>query len=274
MTCDKIKKIEMFLLILVVVCTVVMVYNNNTMKNRQDDNDHLMIYQNVTYVKSGQSGPSTITYQQELHIQDTRPPKQIAYLLTTDANSSRTKHSQNVLTVAGFDVVLSLCEMVKDVRPAKVWSNKNTFIRIIKNYIDSNSTDWLYVFEDDIETQTSATIEDIKQNISASTLFTYLGICGPKTTPNGNKCGRCAHAMGFSYAGARDILLFNYGSKRKTIQGNIPIDEPFFDVVVEAWCFLKGGFSVVHFEQESPQDKGHNGLFFQNRQKFTSIIND
>jgi hypothetical protein len=242
----------------------------DTVNSFQDGTNKSVTLQNVSYVSLKKSSEMDVT--QKSKIQDSRAGKKNAYLLTANVDSDRRRHSINTLTVAGFNVVLSLCEMLRDVEPVRVWSNKNTFMRVIKDYIESNSTDWLYIFEDDINMQPNTSIEDIEYNRPASILFTYLGICGPQTTPNGGKCGRCAHAMGFSYAGARDVLLFNHESKTRLISGNLPMNEPFFDVVVEGWCFLNGGFNVVHFEHTSPQNEGHKGLFFQNRDKFSSTI--
>jgi len=266
-------KTNVLILLIVVVCSVMVVTKmTNTMKNAAKSTS----FEHDGYVKFHPSIAVNMTRasQHNINIQDTHPAKKIAYLLTANVNSERTMHSMKTLEIAGFSVVLSLCEVVRAVESGMVWSNKETFIRIIKHYIQSNSTDWLYLFEDDIDVLTNTTIQDIEQNISESTLFTYLGICAPQTTPSGGICGRCAHAMGFSYAGARDVLLFKMVSKRKLCTGNIPLDEPFFDVVVEGRCLLKGGFSVVHLELESPQDHRHNGLFFQDRGKFKSIIDN
>jgi len=270
MTFSKIKT-NVLILLIVVVCSVMVVTKmTNAMKNMNMSTS----IENDKYVKFNPPSAVNTTRpsQHNKSIQDTHPGKKNAYLLTANANSERTRHSMNTLTIAGFSVVLSMCEVVPDIKSGMVWSNKNTFIRIIKHYIQSNSTAWLYLFEDDIDVLTNTSIQDIEQNLSESTLFTYLGICAPKTTPSGGKCGRCAHAMRFSYAGSRDVLLFNTVSKHQLSTGNIPLDEPFFDVVVEGWCLVNGGFSVVHLELESPQDHRHNGLFFQNRDKFKSLI--
>ena len=272
MTFSKIQT-NVLILLTLVFCSVMVV---TKMTNAMENVDKSTSFENDGYVKFHPSSAvnTTRVSQHKINIQDTHPAKRIAYLLTANVSSERTRHSMKTLEIAGFSVVLSLCEVVRAVESGMVWSNKDTFIRIIKHYIQNNSTEWLYLFEDDIDVLTNTSIHDIEQNISESTLFTYLGICAPQTTPSGGRCGRCAHAMGFSYAGAREVLLFNTMNKHKLCTGNIPLDEPYFDVVVEGWCLLKGGFSVAHLELESPQDHRHNGLFFQDRGKFKSIIDN
>jgi len=196
-----------------------------------------------------------------------------AYVLSMDKDSLRSKHTEKTLNTVGFKVEYITPQTRGNAISDKLWSNKMAFLNLLEKYLESNSTSWLYIFEDDITAHSGTSLQDIRDIEARSTKFVYLGICGTSvqfflqswTLQNQGKCGTCAHAMGFSRKGAQEFMAF---SQEKT-----DMNATNFDVVVAAWCLSLGGFPVLRFDLRSPQIEGHRGVFFQDRLKFaTSIV--
>ena len=200
--------------------------------------------------------------------------KYTAHVLSMDKNSPRAKHTEINLNRLGFQVEFTAPHPTGITKSDKVWSNKRAFLNIIDAYLESNRTSWLYMFEDDITAHSGTTLGDIRDLETRATEFVYLGICGTSeqfwvqwwTMKNQGKCGRCAHAMGFSRKGAQDFMAFNQNKQ------NMYIHAMYFDMVVEAWCLSLGGFPVLHFDWTSPHISGHHGAFFQDRLQFRTSI--
>jgi hypothetical protein len=206
----------------------------------------------------------------------------IAHVLTTNALSQRAKFSANTLKRVGFSrVVFVKPETIGKDEISKVWSNKNTFVKTLKMFIDDdNGGKWLYVFEDDISVVKNITMNRIFELEESSSLFFYLGIClyGNMLHRSNLKtaCGRCAHAMAFTREGVHKFLQFNQrsdnGAKLQTKR--VPAKEPYFDVVVEGWCKANGEFNVLDPKAIHPENGQRCGGFYQARSLFRSEISN
>jgi len=198
----------------------------------------------------------------------------IAYVVSMDSTSARARHTERTLTSVGFRVTFVAPNVHGHTMQDKVWSNKMAFLGVLETFVRKNDTAWLFLFEDDITVHSEITFQSIQEMQSQSPHFVYLGICGTFaqfvvqwwTFQNLAKCGRCAHAMGFSMQGAQEFLAFNHNKH------NMYAHVSYFDVVVEAWCLSLGGFPVLHYDLTSPYDRGHHGAFFQDRHRFATTI--
>jgi hypothetical protein len=197
-----------------------------------------------------------------------------AYILTTNKSSDRTLFSKSVLGNIGFNVILVQHIPHND----KVISNKITMQHIYKLIIDSGD-DYAYVFEDDINTLETITLNEIIEYESISSMFFYLGACVYgnniiNTIDNTNKHNyfinnhrvytmsgyvRGLHAIGFSKKGVEEFLEFS-----KTT------DQRYMDVILEQFT-LKYPANIVRYDLES-YIPGHRGIIFQDRAKFPTTI--
>lgn len=208
------------------------------------------------------------------HSKQVQSTHAIAYVLSMNSTSARARHTERTLTSVGFRVMFVKPNVTGHTIQDKVWSNKRAFLGVLENFVRANDTAWLYLFEDDITVHSEITFQNIQEVQSQSSHFMYLGICGTFeqfvvqwwTFKNQAKCGRCAHAMGFSIKGAREFLAFNHNKH------NMYAYASYFDIVVEAWCLSLSGFPVVRFDLTSPYDRGHHGAFFQDRHMFATTI--
>lgn len=199
-------------------------------------------------------------------------PPVTAHVLSMDAGAPRARHTANALAAVGFQVVFVAPSAGGLTIADKVLSNKRAFLDALERHLQGSPAAWLYLFEDDITAHRGIYLPDVQATESRATHFMYLGICGPRVRAewpllkSGGRCGRCAHAMGFSRAGAAAFLAFNRNNTDAYTHGM------YLDVMVEAWCLSLGGFPVVHFDRAAPHEPGHRGVFYQDRRKFPTGI--
>jgi len=205
----------------------------------------------------------------------------IAYLLTVDVNSPRTRRSQAILERVGFQVQLHIADIMDD----KVLSNKFAQVAVYRKIISDDIRPWGYIFEDDIvlvgtshnhienETIDFSVERDLvgPSGSEASNLyFAYLGICREnKDACVEHCCGRCAHAYGISKVGAK--LLMEFGDKFQKQYVTHDANR-YQDWMTDLWCTSLGGFPVLFGNKQSYQDSSHFGAFIQDRKTFKSII--
>jgi GR25 family glycosyltransferase involved in LPS biosynthesis len=191
-----------------------------------------------------------------------------AYLLTCNEFSERTQFSKNILEKVGFTVIIFNAIQNND----KILSNRISMNEIYKIIFEGND-DWAYVFEDDINLLENINLDEIVKYEDISLYFFYLGLCAPdngnivnqhetKISENtvkivSNVCG--LHAIGISKEGAKKI--FEYASS-----SNIPV----MDIVLSKFTESYPA-NVVRYDLES-YIKGHRGIFFQDRTRFPSLI--
>ena len=200
-------------------------------------------------------------------------PKRVAHIISLDESRQRAQQTQKVLRYMGFETTIVTPKHFGHTRKDKTLSNKFAIIDAVEQIAKGNQP-WGYVFEDDIYQHEASTLQlrDIIQAEESSKHFMYLGVCTAGEAKS-FMCGRCAHAMGFSKDGAEEVLDFVQNSRPTLVTGNSPVDEEYFDVIVEGWCALKGGFRVVGpLFPSSTGHVEHYGALLQDRGKFPSEI--
>ncbi len=100
--------------------------------------------------------------------------KRTAYLLTCDETSERAISCKNVLERVGFSPIIIVTAIPHE---NKVLSNKLSMQHMCQMIIDSEDENWQYIFEDDIDTVASITIDDIVKYEDYSNKLIYLGCC-------------------------------------------------------------------------------------------------
>ena len=200
-------------------------------------------------------------------------PKRVAHIISLDESRPRAQQTLKVLRDMGFETTIIKPKYVGHTRKEQTLSNKLAMIDAVEQ-IAQGKQPWGYVFEDDIYQHEASTmrLRDIIQAEESSKKFMYLGVC---TTGEALSfmCGRCAHAMGFSRDGAEDVLNFAQNCSPILATGKSPVDEEYFDVIVEGWCAVNGGFRVVG--PLVPSSRGHvehYGALIQDRGTFPSEI--
>jgi hypothetical protein len=195
--------------------------------------------------------------------------KRNGYILTIDPESERALFSKNILEKIGFNVIFVNCIINKD----KILSNKLTMQYIYKLIIDSEE-DYSYVFEDDINVLEDITLDEIIEYEKISEMFFYLGVCEYKQNATKTdvkirnryvyiKNGYCRglHAIGLSKKGAKEFLQFSKESNEK-----------YMDVILEKFSKIYPA-NVCRYDLES-YISGHKGIFYQDRRRFSSTINN
>jgi hypothetical protein len=195
--------------------------------------------------------------------------KRTAYLLTCDKESKRTKFSEDILKKIGFNVELFQCIKNED----KVLSNKISMLEIYKK-IAAGSEEWGYVFEDDINVLDKIDVDELIQYENISKTFFYLGTCGYENkdnfynseSVNGHPVAkvrgpvRGLHAIALSKDGAKELLEFSKDNS-----------EIYMDTILESFS-QKHNPNIVRYDLVSPDDGGHRGIFFQDRNQFPTTI--
>jgi len=205
----------------------------------------------------------------------------IAYLITVDVNSPRTRRSHAILERVGFQVQLHIADIMDD----KVLSNKFAQVAVYRKILSDDIRPWGYIFEDDIvlvgtshnhiENETiDFSVERYLVGPSGSEAsnlyFAYLGICREKKDACVEHCcGRCAHAYGISKVGAK--LLMEFGDQFQKQNVNHSANR-YQDWMMDLWCTSLGGFPVLFGNKQSSQESSHFGAFIQDRKTFKSII--
>lgn len=200
--------------------------------------------------------------------------KRTAYLLTLDPESNRALFAKNVLEKIGFGVIF-----IKGVRTDnRVLSHKHS-MQHIYNIIAESESEYSYVFEDDINTLEEITLDEIVEYEKISEFFFYLGICewGQPATKTGIKIQnhdvyskqcwvRGCHAMGFSKKGAEAALKYS-----KEFSDDLdPEYGGAIDVILEKFTYRHPA-NVCRYDLES-YIPDHRGVFFQDRNRFPSIL--
>lgn len=192
-----------------------------------------------------------------------------AYLLTCDINSERSIFSKKILEDIGFNVIFY--NSIPNTNC--LLSHKLSMTEIYKIIINDMSSEWSYIFEDDINVLENIKLDEIIQYENISTNFFYLGLCkyGNDTITetehiiNGHRvhqisnCVRGLHAIAFSRTGMLDFFNFmNF------------FNIEYIDIILELYT-IKNPANVVRVDLES-YINGHLGIIFQDREKFKSII--
>jgi len=191
------------------------------------------------------------------------------YVLTCNQNSPRTQFSKNVLEKVGFNVILFDCIPHEN----KVLSNKISMMAIYQIIADGNG-EWGYVFEDDINILQDINLNEIIEYEKISSKFFYLGACIPYQANRELNCNkidnhevsiisgnvRGLHAIGISKEGAKELLSF---CKDFT-------NWEYMDMILEKFS-EKNPANIIRYDLES-YIHGHRGIFFQDRDRFPSII--
>jgi len=192
-----------------------------------------------------------------------------AYLLTCNPNSDRCIFSKRILENIGFDVILF--NSIPNDNP--LLSHKLSMTEIYKRIINDSSSNWSYIFEDDINVLDDIKLDEIIQYENISTNFFYLGLCkyGNNTISetehiiNEHKvykvsnCVRGLHAVAFSKSGMLDFFNFMNCFKLQYI-----------DMILELYS-IRHPANIVRVDLES-YIPGHLGVIFQDRKQFESII--
>ena len=193
-----------------------------------------------------------------------------AYLLTENENSERALFSKHVLENIGFCVQFITCIPNNN----KVVSNKISmqYIYELISNTEFETTEFAYVFEDDINVVEDISIDEIVQYENISEMFFYLGMCDAgdniiqtNEIINNNivykKSGyvRGLHAIGLSKKGAINLLKY---SKESTIE--------YMDMILENFSLIYPA-NIVRYDLTS-YIPGHKGIIFQDRNRFPSTI--
>lgn len=195
-----------------------------------------------------------------------------AFVLTTNENSERSQFSKHILENVGFIVRFFNCVPHSN----KVLSNKHSMLQIYET-ISNEDAEWAYVFEDDINILMPIGISEIIEYEQLTPTFFYLGICLPyyfteqnridySKEINGTKvygirgAVRGLHAIGISKTGAR--LLLDFSKNFESFE--------YMDMILEEFSQINPA-PVVRMDLES-YISGHQGIFFQDRNRFPSSI--
>jgi hypothetical protein len=143
----------------------------------------------------------------------------------------------------------------------------------IYHMIVEGEDEYAYVFENDINIIEEIRLPEIVQYESISSMFFYLGICcncANQVWSNIKIDGhlvatvsggiRGLHAIGISKKGARELLEFSRESNHE-----------YMDMILEDFSLIYPA-PVVRYDLVSPQNIGHCGVFFQDRDQFQSEI--
>ena len=195
----------------------------------------------------------------------------VAFLLTTDPQSARAQFSKETLENIGFKVVFYIAIANND----KVLSNKLSMLAIYNEILIGNS-EWGYVFEDDVNVVEPIHLNEIVQYEKISSPFFYLGCCmmnNREETVNNtgrvinnhpvmNVSGqvRGLHGIGITRLGAKELIEFANASK-----------ERYMDCILESFSQIYPA-NIVRYDLQSPLEKGHRGVLFQDRQAFPPTI--
>lgn len=206
----------------------------------------------------------------------------VAYVVSTNTTTKRYFQTKHILERVGFRVTHIRPYFVGSTMTQQTFSNKIAILSAVER-IANGAHSWGYVFEDDIvmHERSDAKLCDIIALEQTADRFQYLGVCIHRGQPiKPVTCGRCAHAMGFSREGARELLAFSQLEKsvkpRLMGEPTIPAREPYLDVIVDLWCQDRNGFQVSPplIESSKSTEKGHVGIFIQDRNTFKSIISN
>jgi hypothetical protein len=200
--------------------------------------------------------------------------KRNAYLLQGPVENQplRAQFSRDLLIDIGFNV-----NVIEHIPNESAYLSNKLSVMHIFDLIQKSNEEWSYMFEDDVDTLEEITLEDIVEYENISEMFFYLGVCmasarrlrasahkikddNVKITHN----GRCLHAIAISKKGINEIIPFY-----KTHDLKSP--SPIADAILESFS-KKYPANVVRSHLASPQNRGHRGVFFQDRRRFSTQI--
>jgi hypothetical protein len=203
-----------------------------------------------------------------------------AYLLTTYKYQTKLNQATNVLNSVGFN--LNIVEAIdkKQCKNNPVFSHAQSFISILKKGVQE-AEDWFYFFEDDIALIEPIELTEIIEYEKISDKMLYLG-CSlgsgkhvynikPEGVVSGIKIRerdvyrvvgdiRCTHALGFSKTGATfllDCIYNNIDKCQENYAADLNLSQLIQTEKLKSFC--------VRFDLVSPQNKGHKGIFYQDR---------
>ena len=194
--------------------------------------------------------------------------KRKCYILTIDSESDRYLFCKGVLENVGF----SVNPFIAITHNNKILSNKLSMVEIYK-LVAKGDDEWVYVFEDDINVLENISIDEIIEYEKISNKIFYLGACfyNNRRYITNNKVNnhdvyvidgnvRGLHAIGLSKVGADKLLNFieRYD------------DFECMDMILEKFVEIYTA-NIVRYDLES-YIYGHRGIFFQDRNKFKSLI--
>jgi hypothetical protein len=197
--------------------------------------------------------------------------KRNAYLLQGPVENQplRARLSRDLLIDIGFNV--NVIDHIPN--ESAHLSNKLSVMHIF-DLIQKSNEEWSYMFEDDVDTLEEITLEDIVEYENISEMFFYLGVCmassrrlrasahkikddNVKITHN----GRCIHAIAISKKGINEIIPFYKTHDHITCA----------DGILEGFS-KKYPANVVRSHLVSPHNRGHRGVFFQDRRRFATQV--
>jgi len=191
------------------------------------------------------------------------------YILCGNPNNERTQFSKNILEKIGFQI--NFFKFIPNEN--KVLSNKISMAAIYE-LIANGEDEWVYVFEDDVNTLEKITIKELVEYEKISQNLFYLGVCMcdhyktqktlfkinnyPIESVKGQVRG--LHGVAISKEGSKKILSFLQNMN----------DYEYMDMILEKFTEQYPA-NVVRYDLESCI-KGHRGILFQDRNKFPSSI--
>ena len=190
------------------------------------------------------------------------------------------------LNINMTDIITSYNMTTNQVR--KTLSNELTFIEALKAFsIEpsdvSAADDWTFFFEDDIALHSSVTdpLVAIRRGIAHAREdgILFLGVCGPKCTGWANpfqavkikRCyGTCAHAFGLVKWKVQGFL-----KSIDMLKGNMTdLHKLYFDRFLYTYAQKVKPVPVLGWNLASPCNKHHKGIYYQDRLKFASAIDN
>jgi hypothetical protein len=221
------------------------------------------------------------------HPDSTHPPREqmhLAFVLTVDPTSPRSQHSFKLLDACGFHVLPFIPPKISAAVTSGVCSNLFGHLGMLWHYSKiSRAPRYGWFFEDDIALPPGLdppTVNHIVQHIMTRPSqptegVIYLGGCGFYPAPTDPVYMEqplvkyalgdysCAHAYGFSLPLAEKAQSWFSGT----------CDWHYFDVILKKYGQTQVPSILIGANFRSPQFGDHSGLFFQDRSKFPSIVN-
>lgn len=173
----------------------------------------------------------------------------------------------------------------------KCMSNRMAFFDLLHDFVDDNNIkndSWRLFFEDDADIHPKLKRSEMKyaiqkgMELAANDGIIFLGICRPldcegevalgKLNITAARCtGICAHALAFTKWKARIILSY---IDELLKPGNSHRGDNFDAMIMEYSKEHKIWALGLELHSPNPNFEEHQGLFFQNREKFRSFMNE
>jgi len=193
-----------------------------------------------------------------------------AYILTVDKNSERAIFSSNLLNKIGFNVILF--EAIKDSNP--MVSHRKSMYAIYERIILEEKNKYCYVFEDDINTSLNINLDYIINYEELNEDIYYLGFCynrGRFLKQNIEINGHTMFKIRGGIKGLHSLCLSKEGASKLKKLYDDNKNELHMDVLLQKYT-KKNPLFVVRKDVVSPCNNTHYGIFYQDRHKFTSLL--